>query len=200
MALEVSYLKNGIEVACDEVGRGCLAGPVYAAAIILDPKNSHPELDDSKKIGPAKREELKSWIEENALDFAVASVSNEEIDEINILNASLLAMHRAIDQLKKSFDHLVIDGNRFNPYPGKTHHCIIKGDAKYQNIAAASILAKYYRDQFMSDLAIQYPSYGWERNFGYPTLQHRQAIEKEGLTPFHRKTFRSKSTQLSLYS
>lgn len=200
MALEVSYLGSGIEVACDEVGRGCLAGPVYAAAVILDPKNSHPELDDSKKIGPAKREELKSWIEENALDFAVASVSNQEIDEVNILRASFLAMHRAIDQLKKPFDHLVIDGNRFNPYPGKAHHCIIKGDAKYQNIAAASILAKYYRDRFMSDLALQYPSYGWETNFGYPTLQHRQAIEKEGLTPFHRKTFRSKSTQLSLYS
>ena len=200
MALDLSYLSKGVEVACDEVGRGCLAGPVFAAAVILDPKKSHKDLDDSKKIRATKREELKNWIEVNAIDFAVASVSNEEIDRINILQASFLAMHRAIDQLRTNFDHLVIDGNRFNPYPNKPHHCIIKGDAKYQNIAAASILAKFYRDEFMSKLAKKYPAYGWERNFGYPTKLHRQAIEKEGITPFHRRSFRLKPTQLSLYS
>lgn len=190
MALELSYLTSGIEVACDEVGRGCLAGPVFAAAVILDPKKSHKDLDDSKKIKASKRNELKDWIEDNAIDFAVAAVSPEKIDEINILNASFLAMHKAIGQLKSQFDHLVIDGNRFKPYPNKPHHCIIKGDAKYQNIAAASILAKFYRDKYMTTLAKKFPYYGWERNFGYPTKQHRQAIEKEGITPHHRKSFR----------
>ena len=199
MALPVIY-KEGIEVACDEVGRGCLAGPVYAAAVILDPMKQHPELDDSKKISSKKRSELKKWIEDNSIEHAIGIVSPEEIDKINILQASFLAMHRAIDQLNTNFDHLVIDGNRFTPYSSKPHYCIVKGDAKYQNIAAASILAKYSRDEYMSKLATEHPGYGWERNFGYPTKQHRRAIQEIGLTPYHRRSFKLLPTQLSLYS
>lgn len=201
MALKKVYIPNSVEVACDEAGRGCLAGPVYAAAVILDPKRSSPKyLNDSKKLSAKKRTELLHWIEENALDFAVASVDHKEIDQINILKASFLAMHRAIDQLNTEFDHLLIDGNRFTPYPTKIHHCIIKGDAKYQSIAAASILAKSYRDDFMTQLTQEYPEYEWDKNFGYPTKKHREAIREFGITEYHRKSFQLLPTQYSLYS
>lgn len=200
MNLEAYYIKDKVEVACDEAGRGCLAGPVYAAAVILDPKNLHPFLNDSKKLTARKRSELRVWIEENAIAYAVGSVDHEEIDKINILKASFLAMHRAIDQINIPFDHLLIDGNRFTPYHDHQHFCIIKGDAKFQSIAAASILAKEYRDEFMSNLSKDYPQYAWEKNCGYPTKAHREAISIHGLSPYHRKSFRSGSTQLSIYS
>ena len=187
-------------MGCDEAGRGCLAGPVYAAAVILDPKRSNSELDDSKKLSASKREQLRAWIEENALAWAVGIVDHTEIDQINILNASFLAMHRAIDQLKLDFDHLLIDGNRFNPYPEKDHFCMVKGDGRFKSIAAASILAKSHRDQYMVELSQSHPHYSWEKNFGYPTKAHRQAIENHGLSDFHRKSFRLKEVQLKLYS
>ncbi len=199
MALETVFKKEGLEVACDEAGRGCLAGPVVAAAVILDQKNTHPDLDDSKKLSPGKRSQLKDWIMENSQAYAIAFVDQEEIDQINILNASFLAMHRAIDQIQLEFERIIVDGNRFTPYKEKEHHCIVKGDGKYQNIAAASILAKFHRDEFMSKISQKYPQYGWEKNFGYPTQYHREAIKKHGITEYHRKSFRLLPTQLSLY-
>lgn len=192
------FQKNTIEVGCDEAGRGCLAGPVFAAAVILDPKKPISKLDDSKKLSPKKRVELKNWIEENAMAWAVAEVSPKEIDQINILNASFLAMHRAIDQLNTSIDLVLVDGNRFNPYKEIKHHCIIKGDAKYKCIAAASILAKTYRDNYMTDLAKKYPEYEWNRNFGYPTKRHREAIKLHGPTKHHRRSFKLLPEQLEL--
>ncbi len=180
---------NKIEAGCDEAGRGCLAGPVFAAAVIL-PKNYKNELlNDSKKLTEKQRDNLRLIIEKEALSWAVAAVNAQEIDEINILNASFLAMHRAIDQLTIIPDYLLIDGNRFKPYKEIPHHCIIKGDGKYLSIAAASILAKTHRDEFMKKIALTYPDYFWEKNKGYPTLQHKMAIQKHGFTPCHRKTF-----------
>jgi len=179
-----------IEAGCDEAGRGCLAGPVYAAAVIL-PKNFNDKtLNDSKQLSIARRNELRNLIEAEALAWAVASVSPEEIDEINILNASFLAMHRAIDQLKNRPQSLLIDGNRFNSYAGIPHHCMIKGDSRFQSIAAASILAKTYRDEYMQELAEQYPVYQWQNNKGYPTVAHRNAIRQHGVSPHHRHSFR----------
>lgn len=189
MSLKKFYKKGKIEAACDEAGRGCLAGPVYAAAVILDPKNTHPALNDSKQISAKKREELRGWIEANT-QWAVGIVDHKEIDDINILNASFLAMHRALDQLKKDFDHILVDGNRFNSYPTKPHFCIVKGDAKYQSIAAASILAKSHRDQFMTEISKSNPEYGWDTNFGYPTKSHRKIIMEIGISEYHRKSFR----------
>lgn len=178
-----------IEAGCDEAGRGCLAGAVYAAAVIL-PHDFHNELlNDSKQLSEKQRYALREVIEKEATAWAVGVVSPEEIDKINILNASFLAMHRAIDQLKVRPQHLLIDGNRFNKYQNLSHTTIIKGDGKYLSIAAASILAKTYRDDYMKSLHEEYPQYDWKGNKGYPTPKHRAAIAKYGITPYHRKTF-----------
>lgn len=184
------YSKKGrVEAGCDEAGRGCLAGPVVAAAVILPPKFTCKGLDDSKKLSATKREKLKLEIEQNALDFAVSFVSPKEIDEINILNASFTAMHRAIDQLKTLPEALLIDGNRFNPYKNIPHECMIKGDGRFLSIAAASILAKTYRDEYMQNIHEEFPEYDWNKNKGYPTKKHREVIEKIGITDYHRKSF-----------
>jgi ribonuclease HII len=198
MALRNYFEKGKIEVGCDEAGRGCLAGPVYAAAVILDPKKKNAQLDDSKKLSKKQRHELRSWVEENALAWAVGSVDQKEIDEINILNASFLAMHRAIDQLNTTFDHLLIDGNRFRPYQNKTAHCIVKGDSKYKCIAAASILAKTHRDAYMLAIAKDFPEYDWHKNQGYPTRKHREAILSHGKCIHHRNSFRLLPQQTSI--
>ncbi len=187
-----------IEAGCDEAGRGCLAGPVYAAAVILPSEVEITGLDDSKKLTGSRRIHLRQVIEQQALAYAVSSVDPGEIDEINILNASFLAMHRALDQLARVPEQLLIDGNRFRPYRDIPHHCIVKGDGKFLAIAAASILAKTYRDEHMKMLHQKYPEYGWERNKGYPTREHRQAIKSHGVTPFHRRSFRLTDEQLSL--
>lgn len=184
------YLQeNRIEAGCDEAGRGCLAGAVYAAAVILPPDFKNEMLNDSKQLTEKQRYALRSVIEESALAWAVGIVSPEEIDQINILNASFLAMHRAIDQLKIRPEHLLIDGNRFNPYPNIPHTTIVKGDGKYLSIAAASILAKTYRDDYMNQLHREYPVYDWDHNKGYPTKQHRAAIAEHGISPYHRKSY-----------
>ena len=184
------YLQeNRIEAGCDEAGRGCLAGAVYAAAVILPPDFKNEMLNDSKQLTEKQRYALRSVIEESALAWAVVIVSPEEIDQINILNASFLAMHRAIDQLKIRPQHLLIDGNRFNPYPGISHTTIVKGDGKYLSIAAASILAKTYRDDYMNELHREYPVYDWDHNKGYPTKKHRAAIAEHGISPYHRKSY-----------
>lgn len=186
-----------IEAGADEAGRGCLAGPVYAAAVILPPGFSCKELNDSKKLTEKQRNNLRSIIEKEALAWHVASVSAGEIDKINILNASFLAMHLAISELETLPELLLIDGNRFRTYPGIPHQCIIKGDGIYMSIAAASILAKTHRDELMLQLHQQYPEFGWNKNKGYPTAEHRNAIKKFGQTEWHRKTFRV-SEQLRL--
>ncbi|MDL2309816.1 ribonuclease HII [Parabacteroides sp. OttesenSCG-928-B22] len=186
------------EAGCDEAGRGCLAGAVFAAAVILPKDFACEELNDSKQLSEKKRYALRPIIEEQALAWAVGVVTPEEIDRINILNASFLAMHRAIEQLKVQPDHLLIDGNRFTPYPGIGHTTVVKGDGKYLPIAAASILAKTYRDDYMEELARQYPGYEWEKNKGYPTRAHREAIRRIGISPFHRKTFTLLPEQLTL--
>lgn len=184
------YLQeNRIEAGCDEAGRGCLAGAVYAAAVILPPNFKNDLLNDSKQLTEKQRYALRSVIEESALAWAVGIVSPEEIDQINILNASFLAMHRAIDQLKIRPEHLLIDGNRFNPYPNIPHTTIVKGDGKYLSIAAASILAKTYRDDYMNQLHREYPVYDWDHNKGYPTKRHRAAIAEHGISPYHRKSY-----------
>ena len=184
------YLQeNRIEAGCDEAGRGCLAGAVYAAAVILPPDFKNEMLNDSKQLTEKQRYALRSVIEESALAWAVGIVSPEEIDQINILNASFLAMHRAIDQLKICPEHLLIDGNRFNPYPNISHTTIVKGDGKYLSIAAASILAKTYRDDYMNELHREYPVYDWDHNKGYPTKKHRAAIAEHGISPYHRKSY-----------
>lgn len=188
--LKAYHTKGLIEAGCDEAGRGCLAGPVVAAAVILPKRCRIKGLNDSKKLSEAARDRLRPLVEEAALAWGVGIVSHEEIDEINILNASFLAMHRAINQLKLEPESLLIDGNRFNPYPGIKHHCIIKGDSKYLNIAAASILAKTHRDEIMSQLDAEYPAYGWSSNKGYPTKAHRNAILEIGESPWHRMSFR----------
>lgn len=193
------FLQAGrIEAGCDEAGRGCLAGAVYAAAVVLPPDFHNEELNDSKQLSPKKRYELRPIIEKEAIAWAVGIVSPEEIDQINILRASFLAMHRAIDQLKVKPEHLLIDGNRFTPYPNISYTTIIKGDGKYMSIAAASILAKTYRDDYMNQLAETYPEYHWTENKGYPTQAHRDAIRKYGITPFHRKTFTLLPEQLEI--
>lgn len=184
------YLQeNRIEAGCDEAGRGCLAGAVYAAAVILPPDFKNEMLNDSKQLTEKQRYALRSVIEESALAWAVGIVSPEEIDQINILNASFLAMYRAIDQLKIRPEHLLIDGNRFNPYPNIPHTTIVKGDGKYLSIAAASILAKTYRDDYMNQLHREYPVYDWDHNKGYPTKKHRAAIAEYGISPYHRKSY-----------
>jgi ribonuclease HII len=188
-----------IEAGCDEAGRGCLAGPVVAAAVILPKKYRHKKLNDSKQLTSKEREELKLEIQSDALAWSVGEASNEEIDQINILNASFLAMHCAIAGLVTKAELLLIDGNRFKPYPGIKHHCIIKGDARYLSIAAASVLAKTHRDELMSRLAASWPGYSWEKNMGYPTPVHRKGIRELGVTPYHRKSFQLLPAQLDLF-
>ena len=185
----LSYYSDLIEAGCDEAGRGCLAGPVVAAAVILEKGKDYPELNDSKQLTEKKRMVLRELVMQEALSYGVGIVSPEEIDKINILNASFLAMHRALDQLKLQPELLLIDGNRFNPYKKVKHVCIVGGDAKYQSIAAASILAKTTRDLMMKEYDEQYPQYNWKKNKGYPTLEHKQAIADYGTTPLHRMTF-----------
>ncbi len=190
------FKDNQIEVGLDEAGRGCLAGPVVAAAVILPKGFTHPLLNDSKKLTEKKREELRLVIENEALDYAVGFVDNHKIDEVNILNASFLAMHQALEQLKNKFDFLLIDGNRFNPYKSFPYECIVKGDGKFQSIAAASILAKTYRDEYMQTLDKEHPEYDWKQNKGYPTKKHVDAVLKNGMTPYHRTSFHVKALQL----
>lgn len=178
-----------VEAGCDEAGRGCLAGAVFAAAVILPLGFRNEMLDDSKKLTERQRYELRGVVEENALAWAVGVVEPAEIDKINILNASFEAMHRAVARLKIRPQHLLIDGNRFNPYPGIPHTAVVKGDGKYLSIAAASILAKTYRDDYMNRLAEEFPVYDWKKNKGYPTKKHREAIREYGTTPYHRLSF-----------
>ena len=187
--LESFHNKNLIEAGCDEAGRGCLAGPVVAAAVILPVTFKHDLLNDSKKLSEKQRQLLRPIIEKEAIAWAVAFVDQTEIDEINILNASFLAMHRAINKLKTTPEHLLIDGNRFNKYPQIEHTCFIKGDGKYLSIAAASVLAKTYRDDFMEKIHLEFPQYQWNKNKGYPTKDHRIAIKTHGDCIYHRKTF-----------
>ena len=198
MNLKPFFTENLIEAGCDEAGRGCIAGPVVAAAVILPRGMDFPEFDDSKKLTEKQREKLRVKVLENAAAYGVGIVSAEEIDEINILNASFLAMHRAIDQLKIRPELLLIDGNRFNKYHDIKHQCIVGGDAKYQSIAAASILAKTTRDHIMEELDTQYPVYNWKQNKGYPTIEHKNAVAEHGMSPYHRKTF-NMSIQLKLF-
>ena len=190
--------KETIECGCDEAGRGCLAGPVVAAAVILPQGFSHPLLNDSKKLSDKQRRLLRPIIEQNALAYCVGFVSNQEIDKINILQASFLAMNRAVEGLKQKPELLLIDGNRFNNKTDIAFECIVKGDSLYQSIAAASILAKTYRDDYMLNLHKEFPKYHWDKNMGYPTKQHRQAIIENGISPFHRKSF-NLSFQTSLF-
>lgn len=197
--LKAHFYENKIEAGCDEAGRGCLAGSVYAAAVILPPDYDNPALNDSKQLTAKQRETLRAEIEHDALAWAVGIVTPEEIDRINILRASFLAMHRALDQLTLRPEAIIVDGNRFQPYIPPTssdqapsplpHTCIVKGDGKYQSIAAASILAKTHRDEYMLHLAEQYPQYDWQHNMGYPTRRHREAIRQYGVTPFHRLSY-----------
>ena len=196
--LQLFLQKGRIEAGCDEAGRGCLAGPVFAAAVILPENFENDLLNDSKKLTEKQRYALRPIIEEQALAFAVGIVDNQEIDKINILNASFLAMHRAVAQLKIQPGHLLIDGNRFKSYPGISHTCIIKGDGKFSPIAAASVLAKTYRDDFMDKIHQEYPQYDWLKNKGYPTLHHRKTVREIGISPYHRVTFANQGDQLRL--
>ncbi|HEV8507647.1 MAG TPA: ribonuclease HII [Chitinophagaceae bacterium] len=197
--MESSFTPNLIEAGCDEVGRGCLAGPVVAAAVILPKNFTHELLTDSKQLTKEERNSLQDEIKQAALAWAVAEVSPEEIDKINILNASFLAMHKALDQLTLRPELLLIDGNRFKPYQDIKYECIIKGDANYLSIAAASVLAKIYRDDLMEQLGEKYPGYGWHTNVGYPTIEHRNGIRSLGITPYHRKSFELLPSQLELF-
>lgn len=197
--LESHYYKGMIEAGCDEAGRGCLAGSVYAAAVILPPNYQNADLNDSKKLTDKKRKALREQIERDAVAWAVGVVTPEEIDQINILNASFLAMHRALDQLKVRPEAVIVDGNRFKPYQDLPYTTIVKGDGKYLAIAAASILAKTYRDDYMDALAEEYPQYDWKSNKGYPTKKHRAAIKEFGTTPYHRMSYNLLGTgELSL--
>lgn len=199
-ALESHYYDGLVEAGCDEAGRGCLAGSVYAAAVILPPDYRNDALNDSKQLSAKSRNRLREEIERDAVAWAVGIVTPEEIDRINILNASILAMHRALDALKVRPEAVIVDGNRFKPYAGLPYSTIVKGDGKYLAIAAASILAKTYRDDYMDKLAEQYPQYDWQSNKGYPTKKHRNAIKTFGITPFHRLTFNLLgNTQLTLW-
>lgn len=200
MAQLLPFLQDGrIEAGCDEAGRGCLAGPVFAAAVILPDQFNHPLLNDSKQLTEHQRNTLRPIIEQEALAWCVGVVTATEIDEINILNASILAMHRALDGLGIRPEAILVDGNRFKPYHDIPSTCIVKGDATYRSIAAASILAKTHRDEFMDRIASEYPQYAWDKNKGYPTKAHRQAIEQTGPSPYHRMSFRLIDRQLKLF-
>jgi len=193
------YQYELLEAGCDEAGRGCLAGPVFAAAVILPDNFDHKVLNDSKQLTESVRYCLRDEIEQTAVAYGVAFADNHEIDAVNILNASFLAMHRAIDQLKLNPQFLIIDGNRFNKYKNIPHHCIVEGDAKYFSIAAASILAKTYRDDHMKEIAAKHPEYDWHNNKGYPTAKHRKAVISLGYTSYHRRTFKITKTQLKIF-
>ena len=197
--LKKFYQAHQREAGCDEAGRGCFAGPVFAAAVVLPADFYHPLLNDSKQVAPQIRMELRTYIETHALDWAVAQVSNEEIDEINILRASFKAMHLAIKKLKKEPDFLLIDGHLFPKYKKIRHLCVVRGDGMYASIAAASILAKTYRDEYMQRLHLEYPHYNWFNNKGYGTPEHRQGIALHGLCPYHRRSFHIESNQLEIF-
>jgi ribonuclease HII len=197
--LEPFYKNEFIEAGCDEAGRGCYAGPVFAASVILPKNFYHPLLNDSKQVKEKDRNELRLFIEQNATSFAVAMIDNNEIDKINILKASFKAMHKAIDKLHIQPQLLLIDGNRFTSYKNIAHHCIIKGDGKFASIAAASILAKTYRDEYMQKLHKKFPEYGWDKNKGYGTLIHRKAIEEFGICKYHRVSFNIQPKQMGLF-
>ena len=188
--LEINYSGKVFEAGTDEAGRGCLSGPVVAAAVILPSSFKHPLLNDSKKLTEKKRNELRPYIEKHALSFSVTFINNEEIDKINILQASIKGMHGAIEQLKIEPNFIIVDGNKFNPYKEIPHETIVKGDAKFMSIAAASILAKTYRDEYMAKIHDEFPQYNWKKNKGYPTKEHRKAIQEFGATLYHRKTFK----------
>lgn len=188
--LKTCLQENRLEAGCDEAGRGCLAGPVVAAAVILPPDFYHPLLNDSKQMSQKHRDELREIIEREALAWGVAKVSNEEIDQLNILRASIVGMHRALDQLVLRPEFILVDGNKFYPYQKIPHQCVVKGDATFASIAAASVLAKTHRDEWMCTLAKEFPAYGWAQNMGYPTTAHRAAIKIHGTTPHHRLSFR----------
>jgi ribonuclease HII len=193
-----AFYKYDLEAGTDEAGRGCLAGPVTAAAVILPKDFSNDSLNDSKILSSTKRDILRPIIETNATSFGIAHIFPDEIDKINILNASFLAMHKALDQLDTKPEFIIVDGNRFTPYHNISHACIVKGDGKYLSIAAASILAKTFRDAYMKKIHLEYPMYNWLKNKGYPTKEHREAIRKYGITKYHRKTFRQLPDQLKL--
>ena len=196
--LEPHFYTDLIEAGCDEAGRGCLAGSVYAAAVILPSDYDNPEFNDSKKLTEKKRYLLREQVQRDAVAWAIGVVTPDEIDKINILNASFLAMDRSLDQLKVRPEAVIVDGNRFKPYHDLPYTTIIKGDGRYQAIAAASILAKTYRDDYMAELAIQYPQYDWQSNKGYPTKKHREAIKNYGITPFHRRSYNLLGSELKL--
>jgi ribonuclease HII len=198
--LKIKFQNKLLEAGCDEAGRGCFAGPVFAAAVILPKKFFHPLLNDSKQVVEKDRYYLRTLIESQAIAYAIAMVDHEEIDRINILNASFKAMHMAIEKLSAQPGFLIIDGNRFNAYPGIPHQCVIEGDAKYASIAAASILAKTYRDDFMKQLHLEYPNYLWNLNKGYGTPGHRQAIAIHGLSRYHRRSFDILTSSLTLFN
>ncbi|RPH26685.1 MAG: ribonuclease HII [Bacteroidales bacterium] len=198
--LKPYYKQNTIEAGCDEAGRGCLAGPVFAASVVLPSDFRDSNLNDSKVLSHKQRLSLRTIIIANAIDYSVQQISNEEIDRINILNASILGMHKAVDSLRKvKPELLLIDGNRFKQYPSIAHQCIVKGDSLYMSIAAASVLAKTYRDEFMEELHIEFPQYGWIKNKGYPTKQHRMAIQEFGISPYHRLSYRLIDSQLKIF-
>lgn len=197
--LKSAFTTDKCEAGCDEAGRGCLAGPVTAAAVILPKRYKHKLLNDSKQLSLKKRQKLRQDIENDAITWAVAKVGNDEIDKINILQASYKAMHLALSQLSEVPELILVDGNRFNPYRDIPHECVVKGDGKYLSIAAASILAKTYRDDYMESLHDQYPDYHWDTNVGYPTPAHRDAIRSFGITPYHRKSFQLIPAQLELF-
>jgi ribonuclease HII len=188
--LQNRFSENYLEVGCDEAGRGCLAGPVFAGAVILPDDFYHPLLNDSKQLTEKQRELLRPIIEKEAVEWAVVAVSAEEIDQINILNASIIGMHRCVNQLVTQPELILVDGNRFKPYVGIVHQCIVKGDSKFTSIAAASILAKTHRDEYMEKIDREFPMYKWSVNKGYPTKDHRAAIAEHGTTPYHRMTFK----------
>lgn len=198
MALKKYFLKNKIEAGTDEAGRGCLAGPVVAAAVILPAHFELPLLNDSKKLTEKQRNELRPIIEKNAICYAVSFVNEAKIDEINILQASILAMHLALEKLTDIPQHIIVDGNKFKPFKNIPHKTVIKGDAKFMSIAAASILAKTYRDAYMEKIHLEYSMYDWHKNKGYPTVKHRQAIQQFGSTKYHRKSFKLLPSQLKL--
>jgi ribonuclease HII len=197
--LEFFFDKNLLEAGLDEAGRGCYAGPVFAAAVILPKDFFHPLLNDSKQLKESQRNLLRPIIEKESIAFAVASIDNETIDTINILQASFSAMHHSIQKLSIKPERLLVDGNRFKRFENIPHHCIVKGDGKYAPIAAASILAKTYRDELMQQLHSEFPQYGWDRNKGYGTLQHRNAIKEHGICKFHRKSFNILPAQLQMF-
>lgn len=196
--LKLNYSGVSLEAGTDEAGRGCLSGPVVAAAVILPENFQHELLNDSKQLSEKKRQELRPYIEEHALAYAVSFIHHEEVDELNVLQASITGMHRSLEQLSTQPEFIIIDGNKFKPYKEVPHQTIVKGDAKFMSIAAASVLAKTYRDEFMEKIHQEYPEYNWKKNKGYPTKEHRNAIREHGPTPYHRKSFKLLPEQLKL--